>query len=71
MYNNIQIVAPEIFATYINKAEGYSFEIDWWSLGITVCEMVRGKVSFSVHRSFFYCYSNQLWTCARAHNYVP
>ena len=40
----ISIVAPEIFATYINKAKGYSFEVDWWSLGISVCEMVRGKV---------------------------
>jgi len=42
-------MAPEIFATYINKAEGYSFEIDWWSLGITVCEMVRGKRPFAIH----------------------
>ena len=53
MYNTMSIVAPEIFATYINKAEGYSFEIDWWSLGITVCEMVRGKVGSSVHKKFF------------------
>ncbi|XP_065071129.1 serine/threonine-protein kinase 32C-like isoform X2 [Rhopilema esculentum] len=36
-------MAPEIFGTYLNKVRGYSHEVDWWSLGVTICEMIRGK----------------------------
>lgn len=38
------ILAPEVFATFLNKVNGYSYEVDWWSLGVTICEMIRGKV---------------------------
>lgn len=41
---DVFVIAPEIFATHLNKAKGYSYEVDWWSVGISVCEMIRGKV---------------------------
>ncbi|XP_065071128.1 serine/threonine-protein kinase 32A-like isoform X1 [Rhopilema esculentum] len=42
-------MAPEIFGTYLNKVRGYSHEVDWWSLGVTICEMIRGKRPFSIN----------------------
>ncbi|KFP14629.1 Serine/threonine-protein kinase 32C, partial [Egretta garzetta] len=35
-------MAPEIFHSFLNGGTGYSFEVDWWSLGIMAYELLRG-----------------------------
>lgn len=42
--------APEIFQSFIRGGTGYAFEVDWWSLGVTVFEVLRGWVS---HKGIF------------------
>ncbi|XP_035748664.1 serine/threonine-protein kinase 32C [Egretta garzetta] len=34
-------MAPEIFHSFLNGGTGYSFEVDWWSLGIMAYELLR------------------------------
>uniref|UniRef100_A0A8B9KFY6 Protein kinase domain-containing protein n=1 Tax=Astyanax mexicanus TaxID=7994 RepID=A0A8B9KFY6_ASTMX len=36
--------APELFQTFEGTHPGYSFSVDWWSLGITAYELLRGQV---------------------------
>lgn len=36
--------APEIFQSFVSGGTGYAFEVDWWSLGVTVFEVLRGWV---------------------------
>lgn len=36
--------APEIFHSFVNGGTGYAFEVDWWSLGVTIFEVLRGWV---------------------------
>ncbi|XP_071947582.1 serine/threonine-protein kinase 32A-like isoform X2 [Antedon mediterranea] len=40
-------MAPEIFNT--GDASGYSYAVDWWSLGICVYELLRGKRPYTIH----------------------
>ncbi|XP_057306672.1 serine/threonine-protein kinase 32A-like [Hydractinia symbiolongicarpus] len=42
-------MAPEVFATGAGKSVGYSFEVDWWSWGVTLCEMMKGRRPFTIH----------------------
>ncbi|XP_054855304.1 serine/threonine-protein kinase 32B isoform X1 [Eublepharis macularius] len=35
-------MAPEIFQTFMDGGPGYSYPVDWWSLGITTYELLRG-----------------------------
>ncbi|XP_066916550.1 serine/threonine-protein kinase 32C-like [Clytia hemisphaerica] len=44
-------LAPEVFLSSIGKVPGYSFEADWWSWGVTLCELVRGKRPFHISSS--------------------
>jgi len=37
-------VAPEIFATGAGLLTGYSYSVDWWSLGVTCYELCHGHV---------------------------
>ncbi len=38
---------PEYVAPEVIKKTGYSYEVDWWALGVLVFEMVTGKTPFS------------------------
>ncbi|MEQ2216161.1 hypothetical protein XENOCAPTIV_011632 [Xenoophorus captivus] len=37
-------MAPELFQSFEGSHPGYSFSVDWWSLGITAYELLRGQV---------------------------
>ncbi|KAJ8348022.1 hypothetical protein SKAU_G00266110 [Synaphobranchus kaupii] len=36
-------MAPELFLPFEGTHPGYSFAVDWWSLGITAYELLRGQ----------------------------
>uniref|UniRef100_A0A8C5QS23 Serine/threonine-protein kinase 32C n=1 Tax=Leptobrachium leishanense TaxID=445787 RepID=A0A8C5QS23_9ANUR len=42
-------MAPEIFQSFVNGGTGYSFEVDWWSLGIMAFELLRGWRPYDIH----------------------
>lgn len=42
-------MAPEIFATANDEERGYSFAVDWWSLGICAYEMLRNKRPYEIY----------------------
>uniref|UniRef100_A0A8C7EFB4 Serine/threonine-protein kinase 32C n=3 Tax=Nothoprocta perdicaria TaxID=30464 RepID=A0A8C7EFB4_NOTPE len=44
-------MAPEIFHSFMNGGTGYSFEVDWWSLGIMAYELLRGWRPYDIHSS--------------------
>nr|XP_025129743.1 serine/threonine-protein kinase 32C isoform X2 [Bubalus bubalis] len=44
-------MAPEIFQSFVNGGTGYSFEVDWWSVGVMAYELLRGWRPYDVHSS--------------------
>uniref|UniRef100_A0A3Q3JV25 non-specific serine/threonine protein kinase n=1 Tax=Monopterus albus TaxID=43700 RepID=A0A3Q3JV25_MONAL len=44
-------MAPEIFQSFVSGGTGYAFEIDWWSLGVTIFEVLRGWRPYDIHAS--------------------
>ncbi|KAJ7333630.1 Serine/threonine-protein kinase 32C [Desmophyllum pertusum] len=42
-------MAPEIFATACEDIPGYSFGVDWWSLGVCIYEILRSKRPYEIH----------------------
>uniref|UniRef100_A0A3B4B0X1 Protein kinase domain-containing protein n=1 Tax=Periophthalmus magnuspinnatus TaxID=409849 RepID=A0A3B4B0X1_9GOBI len=44
-------MAPEIFQSFVSGGTGYAFEVDWWSLGVTVFEVLRGWRPYDIHAS--------------------
>lgn len=42
-------MAPEIFQSFVNGGTGYSFEVDWWSVGVMAYELLRGWRPYDVH----------------------
>lgn len=47
--------APEIFHSFLSGGTGYSFEVDWWSLGIMAYELLRGWVGLRPARPADVC----------------
>ncbi|XP_056328865.1 serine/threonine-protein kinase 32B-like, partial [Danio aesculapii] len=44
-------MAPEVFASFVDGAAGYSYAVDWWALGITVFELLQGTRPYEIHSS--------------------
>lgn len=42
-------MAPEIFSTASEETQGYSFGVDWWSLGVCIYEILRAKRPYEIH----------------------
>ncbi|XP_019063409.1 serine/threonine-protein kinase 32A isoform X2 [Fukomys damarensis] len=42
-------MAPEMFSS--KKETGYSFAVDWWSLGVTAYELLRGRRPYHIRSS--------------------
>nr|XP_045250300.1 serine/threonine-protein kinase 32A isoform X2 [Macaca fascicularis] len=42
-------MAPEMFSS--RKGAGYSFAVDWWSLGVTAYELLRGRRPYHIRSS--------------------
>ncbi|XP_046668817.1 serine/threonine-protein kinase 32B [Homalodisca vitripennis] len=42
-------IAPEIFSCVVDVCVGYSFPVDWWSLGVTAYEVLARERPFDIH----------------------
>ncbi|XP_027945314.1 serine/threonine-protein kinase 32B isoform X1 [Eumetopias jubatus] len=42
-------MAPEVFQVYLDGGPGYSYPVDWWSLGVTAYELLRGWRPYEIH----------------------
>ncbi|MGH0134532.1 UNVERIFIED_CONTAM: hypothetical protein FKN15_054424 [Acipenser sinensis] len=42
-------MAPEVFHSFMEGGPGYSYPVDWWSLGITAYELLRGWRPYDIH----------------------
>ncbi|XP_072029651.1 serine/threonine-protein kinase 32A-like [Amphiura filiformis] len=60
-------MAPEIFNTISDDCKGYSYGVDWWSLGICVYEMLRGKRPYDIHSNSSVSDIRHLYTNTHPH----
>lgn len=42
-------MAPEVYGVAIQERRGYSFPVDWWSLGVSLYELLKKRRPFVVH----------------------
>ncbi|KAK7007472.1 Serine/threonine-protein kinase 32C [Halocaridina rubra] len=42
-------MAPEVFECAADTCDGYSYPVDWWSLGVTAYEVRRAKRPYDIH----------------------
>ncbi|KAF7461934.1 serine/threonine-protein kinase 32C [Marmota monax] len=47
----VRCPTPEIFHSFVNGGTGYSFEVDWWSVGVMAYELLRGWRPYDIHSS--------------------
>lgn len=60
-------MAPEIFACALDECPGYSFAVDWWSLGVCAYEMLRGRRPYDIHSSTSIHEAKQMFTTLKVH----
>ncbi|XP_066498593.1 serine/threonine-protein kinase 32B-like isoform X2 [Hoplias malabaricus] len=44
-------MAPEMFRSFVEGGPGYSYPVDWWALGVTAYELLRGWRPYDIHSS--------------------
>ncbi|XP_052005459.1 serine/threonine-protein kinase 32B-like [Xyrauchen texanus] len=44
-------IAPEVFQSFVDGVSGYSYAVDWWSLGVTAYELLQGARPYDIHSS--------------------
>ncbi|KAJ1366879.1 hypothetical protein KIN20_027661 [Parelaphostrongylus tenuis] len=45
-------MAPEVYECALGLVSGYDFKVDWWSLGVTFYEMMRGRTPYEFGPQF-------------------
>ncbi|MBN3302532.1 ST32B kinase, partial [Amia calva] len=58
-------MAPELFQPFVGTHPGYSFAVDWWSLGITAYELLRGQRPYIMRSS---TPANEILQAFHSHN---
>ncbi|XP_072828243.1 serine/threonine-protein kinase 32C isoform X3 [Vicugna pacos] len=53
-------MAPEIFQSFVNGGTGYSFEVDWWSVGVMAYELLRGWLFSTVSVQYVPTWSKEM-----------
>ena len=59
----ISFLAPEVFSP---PQEGYTYAVDWWSLGVTAYKLLRAQVYYSIKMFAVICFpvgSVPNWFC--------
>ncbi|KJH53114.1 kinase domain protein [Dictyocaulus viviparus] len=60
-------MAPEVYACALGLIDGYDFKVDWWSLGVTFYEMMRGRTPYE----FSHHYTAEQALLMIRESYVP
>ncbi|XP_052228733.1 serine/threonine-protein kinase 32A-like [Dreissena polymorpha] len=64
-------MAPEMYACAMEECPGYSYAIDWWSLGICAYEMLRGKRPYDIHSNTTAQEAKLMFTTSRPCSVTP
>lgn len=50
LYNAICLsTAPEVYSCSLGECTGYSYPVDWWSLGVTLYEVMSRCRPYDIH----------------------
>lgn len=60
-------MAPEVYACALEECPGYSYPVDWWSLGVCAFEMLKGRRPYEIHATTTPQEVKLLFTTCRPH----